>query len=123
MGPCIITPTASGATGTPDMHTIMRKTLPNWIFSALRTMQNQLWKPEWVSIKEAADKYNQDSVFTAFWGFEKSTNGHVAVINSDDYPGISADPAGTFLELCAWINARNCDCILQSSRTGDQHAV
>ena len=27
---------------------------------------------EWASVKAAAEKYNEDGVFTAFWGFEWS---------------------------------------------------
>jgi len=100
--------TVSNATGTPDQAYNYAKNTAKLDFFSLADHQEQIDSAEWVSVKAAAEKYNQDSVFTTFRGFECSTNGHVAVINSDDYPAGSADPYSTFAELTSWINARNC---------------
>ena len=97
----------SDGTGTDDNAYNYAKNVAKLDFFSTANHAGSIVAAEWILIKEAADKYNQDSVFTAFWGFEWSSNGHVAVINTDDYPGISADPSGTFVQLCAWLNARN----------------
>lgn len=57
--------------------------------------------PEWDSIKAVADKYNEDGVFTTFWGFEyESIGGDLTIINTDDYSTVS-DP------LCPWLDTQN----------------
>jgi hypothetical protein len=98
----------SDGTGTPDQAYNYAKNNAGYDFFSLADHQELIDSAEWVSVKTAAEKYNQDSVFTTFWGFERSTNGHVAVINSDDYPAASDDPYSTFEELVSWVNARNC---------------
>lgn len=97
----------SDGTGTDDAAYNYAKNTAKLDFFSTANHEGYIVEAEWAAIKAASDKYNEDSVFTAFWGFEWSNNGHVAVINTDDYPGISSDPSGTFVELCAWLDARN----------------
>jgi len=63
---------------------------------------------EYNTTKTTADSYNQDGVFTAFYGFEwsHSTYGHIAVINSTDYT--SALSTTTFDGLLTWLSTREC---------------
>ncbi|HEX3047688.1 MAG TPA: hypothetical protein VHY08_23250, partial [Bacillota bacterium] len=65
---------------------------------------------EWDSIKNAANTYNQDGSFVAFWGFEWSSDnlGHVAVINSPDYCSAYDPATDTFPELLSWLSIRDC---------------
>ncbi len=57
--------------------------------------------PEWDSIKAVADKYNEDGVFTTFWGFEyESIGGDLTIINTDDYSTVSDPP-------CPWLDTQN----------------
>jgi len=57
--------------------------------------------PVWDSIKSIADKYNEDGVFTTFWGFEyESIGGDLTIINADDYSTITDPP-------CPWLNTQN----------------
>ncbi len=70
---------------------------------------SQMDATEWTSMKTAAEKYNQDGVFTTFWGFEWTENvlGHVAVINSGNYISTTA-PTNTFAGFCNWLNNNEC---------------
>ena len=63
---------------------------------------------EWDTTKKVAEKYNEDGVFTTFWGFEWTNgDGDVTVINSVDNTNMSGT-SSTFPELCAWLNTRDC---------------
>ena len=97
----------SDGTGTDDAAYNYARNIAKLDFFSTANHESYIVEEEWMAIKAAAEKYNEDSVFTAFWGFEWSHNGHVAVINTDDYPVISSDPCGTFVELCTWLDARN----------------
>lgn len=64
---------------------------------------------KWKAIKEAAEKFNQDGIFTTFWGFEWSSDvGHVAVINAPDYCSCRIKPTDTFKGLLNWLSTREC---------------
>lgn len=66
---------------------------------------------EWTLMKNTADAYNEDGVFTTFWGFEWSSNslyGHITVLGSDDYCTALSLSTNTFTKLCNWMNSRNC---------------
>ncbi len=57
--------------------------------------------PEWDSIKAVADKYNEDGVFTTFWGFEyESVGGDLTIINTEDYSTVSYPP-------CPWLDTQD----------------
>ncbi|MFC2116275.1 Ig-like domain-containing protein [Bacteroidota bacterium] len=98
---------SGSGTGTPDdAYNYARNTAGMDYFSLADHVGN-IEVAEWASIKAAAEKYTEDSVFVGFWGFEWSGAGDVAVINTDNYTTLSTDPSGTFEELCAWLDARN----------------
>ncbi len=65
---------------------------------------------EYTTTKSTADSYNQDGVFTAFYGFEwsHSTYGHIAIINSSDYTSSSTSGTTTFDGLLTWLSSREC---------------
>ncbi len=64
---------------------------------------------KWEEIKKAADEFNQDGIFTTFWGFEWSGDvGHVAVINSDKRCSCKVAPENTFSGLVEWTNKHEC---------------
>jgi hypothetical protein len=63
---------------------------------------------EWADIKNQADTYNQDGIFSSFYGFEWSRDtiyGHVTVLNTDDYCN-TAPPVNTFEGLIVWLASR-----------------
>jgi len=73
---------------------------------------------DWNQIKEAADRYNDDGTFVTFWGFEWSSDssqwqpgglaqGHITVVNSDDYCISSHEPTRTLNQLVDWMSARD----------------
>ncbi len=65
---------------------------------------------EYTTIKNTANNYNQDGVFTTFYGFEWSsgTYGHIAVINSPDHCSSRSSSTNTFDELRSWMSSREC---------------
>ena len=93
--------TVSDGTGTDDEAYNYAKNVAGLDYFSTANHVGSIEEGEWAAIKAAADKYNEDDVFTAFWGFEWSGSGDVTVINTDDYTTISEDPTGTFVELCA----------------------
>ncbi|MFC2116274.1 Ig-like domain-containing protein [Bacteroidota bacterium] len=97
----------SDGTGTDDAAYNYAKNVAGLDYFSTANHVGNIEPSEWILIKAAAEKYNEDGVFTTFWGFEWSGTGDVAVINTDDYTTISDDPSGTFVELCAWLDARN----------------
>jgi len=99
--------TVSDGTGTDDEAYNYAKNIAGLDFFSTANHETYIVEAEWAAIKAAADKYNEDGVFTTFRGFEISISGHVTVINTDDYPSISEDPSGNLVELSAWLEARN----------------
>jgi len=99
--------TVSDGSGTEDDAYNYARNVAGMDYFSTANHVGYIESSEWASVKAAADKYNEDGVFTAFWGFEFSGSGHVTVINTEDYTTISDPPASTFLELCTWLDARN----------------
>ena len=99
----------SDGTNTPDAAYNYAKNTGKLDFFSLADHSSYLNSTNWAEIKTAADKYNQDGVFTAFWGFEWTENvlGHVAVINSQNYI-TTASPYNTFAGLTGWLNSNEC---------------
>jgi hypothetical protein len=99
----------SDGTGTADDAYNYARNTGKLDFFSLADHSGAIDATEWTAMKTAADKYNQDNVFTAFRGFEWTENvrGHVAVINSDNYI-TTASPNSTFPDLCNWLNANEC---------------
>lgn len=100
----------SDGTGTIDDAYNYAKNVSQLDFFSLADHANLISSSEWTQIKNVANAYNQDSVFTAFYGFEWTTYlsyGHVTVINSDDYCSNSGSTAN-FSGLLNWVSSRNC---------------
>ena len=100
----------SDGTGTPAEAYNYAKDTSHLDFFSLADHSGSIDATEWTAIKNAANAYNQDGVFAAFWGFEWSSSGaygHIAVINTDDYC-TTASPVNTFSALCTWLNSREC---------------
>lgn len=99
----------SDGTGTPDAAYNYARNTGKLDFFSLADHSSYITDAEWTSMKAAADKYNQEGVFTALWGFEWTENvlGHVAVINSENYI-TAASPYNTFAGLCSWLNNNEC---------------
>lgn len=99
----------SDGQGTPSQAYNYAKNTAHLDFFGLADHSNMISSTEWTSIKNAANTYNQDGIFAAFYGFEWTTflsYGHVAVINTDDYCSNSGSTS-SFTGLLSWINARN----------------
>jgi len=102
--------TVSDGTGTEDDAYNYARNVAGLDYFSTANHVGSIDEAEWASIKAASDKYNEDGVFTAFWGFEfteLSTNGDITVINSDKTSAMSDPSPGTFVELCAWLDASN----------------
>jgi hypothetical protein len=99
----------SDGTGTPVQAYDYAKNVADLDFFGLAEHANLMSSTEWTTIKNAANTYNQDGVFTAFYGFEWTTffsYGHVSVINTEDYCS-NTSPTSSFTGLLTWLNARN----------------
>lgn len=99
----------SDGSGTPDAAYDYAKNTGKLDFFSLADHSSAIDATEWSAIKTAADKYNQDDVFTAFRGFEWTENvlGHVTVINSENYISTTS-PTNTFAGFCNWLNSNEC---------------
>jgi len=73
---------------------------------------------DWNTIKNAANSYNQDGTFVTFWGFEWTSDstvwqpnglaqGHITIINSNDFCISSYEPTRTLNQLVMWLDARD----------------
>jgi hypothetical protein len=115
---------ANHAVGTPDDAYNYAKNTAHLDFFSLADHDLYISPTDWAAIKTAADRYNQDNVFTTFRGFEWTTSdlGHIAIINSDDYCTFSGSSTNTFLKACSWISARN-NCVAFFNHPGRQNAT
>ncbi|WP_167619886.1 CehA/McbA family metallohydrolase [Maribellus sediminis] len=93
---------------TPDYAYNYAKNTAGLDFFGLSDHASAIGSTEWTTIKNAANTYNEDGVFVAFWGFEwsHSTQGHVTIINTDDYCTTNSEP--NFSNLLSWVNSREC---------------
>jgi len=99
----------SDGQGKPDEAYNYAKNVAQLDFFGLAEHANLMNAAEWLLIKTTANLYNEDNVFTAFYGFEWTTYfsyGHVTVVNTEDYCSNSS-PTNTFGGLINWLNARN----------------
>ncbi|MFC1844626.1 S8 family serine peptidase [Thermodesulfobacteriota bacterium] len=100
----------SDGDGTPAVAYNYAKNVAGLDFFSLADHASAITNTEWTSIKAAADFYNEDGVFAAFWGFEWSSSnnyGHIAVINTDDYCTSTNSATNTFDELLSWLDTRD----------------
>ncbi len=95
--------------GTPQECYYYAKTMGRLDFFGITDHDFGIDTVKWITIKEAAEKFNKDGVFATFWGFEWSSDvGHVAVINSNDFCSCQAIPTDTFSGLVNWLQGREC---------------
>jgi len=72
-------------------------------------------------MKTTANSYNQDGVFTTFWGFEWTSDdpswggpptllgkGHITIINSPDFCKATDEATNDLNELANWMSTRDC---------------
>ena len=114
-----LAPTVSDGKGTDDEAYYYARYTAGLDFFSTANHVNAIEESEWADIRAASDKYNEDGVFTAFWGFEFSSSGHITVINTEDYTEISDPPAYTFLELCTWLESRDGVAFFNHPNRGD----
>jgi hypothetical protein len=73
---------------------------------------------DWDKIKDAANSYNEDGTFVTFWGFEWTSDsdewqpnglaqGHITIVNSDDYCISTYEPTRTLNQLVEWMSTRD----------------
>ncbi len=111
--------TVSDGTGTQDDAYHYARYTAGLDFFSTADHHNYIEESEWEEIRATSDKYNEDGVFTALWGFEWTGSSHVTVTNTEDYPGISPDPAGSLEQLYAWLDARNGVAFFNHPNRGD----
>lgn len=99
----------SDGTGTPTQAYKYAKEIAGLDFFSLSEHSEMMDNTEWTAVKNAADAYNADGIFTTFYGFEWSSvfQGHVTVINTDDYCSYTSSATDNFQELLTWVNIRN----------------
>jgi hypothetical protein len=101
----------SDGTGTPaEAYNYARNTAHLDFFGLSDHSNNSgsISSVEWADIKNQADLYNEDGIFSTFYGFEWSsdgTYGHVSVFNTGDYC-TTASPTETFDGLVVWLASR-----------------
>jgi hypothetical protein len=98
----------SDGTGTPASAYNYAKNTAHLDFFSLSDHSDQMTSAEWADIKNQANTYNENGVFTAFYGFEWSSNmiyGNNGVINTDDYCSVGS-PTDTFEGFVAWLASR-----------------
>ena len=99
--------TYSDGSGTPDQAYSTAKAAGLDFFS-LADHAEQVTSTEYANTKAVANSYNEDGVFTTFWGFEWSSSyhGHVTVTYADDICRSSDSATDTFSELLNWLSSR-----------------
>lgn len=98
----------SDGTGTPTQAYDYAKNTAGLDFFSLSDHSEMMDNTEWAAIKNAANTYNLDGIFTTFYGFEWSSvfQGHATVINTDDYCSYLSSATDNFQELLTWVNVR-----------------
>jgi hypothetical protein len=98
----------SDGTGTPAEAYNYAKNIAHLDFFSLADHSFAISSSDWTDVKKQANTFNQDGVFTAFYGFEWSSDaayGHVTVINTNDYCTTGSSPTDTFKGLVAWLTS------------------
>lgn len=99
----------SDGTGTPDDAYNYARYTAGLDFFSLSEHSEMMDDTEWATVKNAANTYNQNGVFAAFYGFEWSSiqYGHVSVIGTEDYCSYLSSSTDNFSELLTWVNTHN----------------
>lgn len=77
-------------------------------FFGLSDHAERMSDQEWERTRQVANAHNREGVFVTFWGFEWSHyfQGHVTVIQTEDYTSARKADTNTFAELVEWVTAR-----------------
>jgi hypothetical protein len=98
----------SDGSGTPEEAYTYARNTAHLDFFGLSDHSTSLTSAQWTEIRTQANAFNQDGVFTTFFGFEWSSfagYGHVTVFNTVDY--CPANPPTLSLpDLLIWLLAR-----------------
>jgi len=97
----------SDGAGTPADAFKYAKNKAKLDFFGISDHDSYLDSLKWSDTKNQADAYNQDGVFSTFYGFEWSSNqnyGHVTVIGTPDYTTTAT--TNTFENLKTWLSTR-----------------
>ncbi|MGA1823770.1 MAG: C25 family cysteine peptidase [bacterium] len=73
---------------------------------------------DWSTIKNVANSYNDEGTFVTFWGFEWTSDsddwqtnglaqGHITIVNSEDYCISTYEPTRTLNQLVEWMSTRD----------------
>ncbi len=99
----------SDGSGTPATAYNYAKNISHLDFFGLSDHSYSISSDEWEDIQSQADNYNEDGVFTSFYGFEWSadgTYGHITVVNTADYCSTDS-PTNSLNGLSSWLSARS----------------
>jgi len=97
----------SDGAGTPADAYNYAKNKAKLDFFGISDHDNYLDSIKWSDTKKQADAFNQDGVFSTFYGFEWSSNenyGHVTVVGTPDYTTTTI--TNTFENLKTWLSTR-----------------
>ena len=99
----------SDGNGSPENAYSFAQHVAGLDFFGLADHAERLSASEWDRIKRVAQAHYQPGVFVTFWGFEWSHHyqGHVTVIQTDDYTSARKSATNSFTELVDWVSARN----------------
>lgn len=100
----------SDGTGTPDEAYSYAKDSSDLDFFGLSDHAELLTSSEYAEIISTADDYDEDGVFTTFYGFEWTSvrYGHVSVFNTTDYKTSGWWFFYSFNTILKWVNNRDC---------------
>ncbi len=99
----------SDGKGSPEKAYSYAQHVAGLDFFGLSDHAERLSAGEWERIRRVAQAHYQPGVFVTFWGFEWShySQGHVTVLQTDDYTSARITDTNTFAELVNWISDRN----------------
>lgn len=99
----------SDGEGTPEQAYEYAKNTAHLDFFGLSDHSEMFESGEYTMIKNAANALNNEGEFAAFYGFEWSSvfQGHVTIINTEDYCEYTSSATSNFTGLLSWVNAHN----------------
>lgn len=98
----------SDGTGTPSSAYAYARDQARLDFFSLSDHSDFFSPPVWANMKSVANSYNQDGVYTTFYGFEWTSDGvygHLCVINTDDY-STPDPPTENFEKFIPWLDTQ-----------------
>ncbi len=100
----------SDGTGTAWEAYNTAKNVAQLDFFSLSDHAELMTQAEWNEIRNTADDFNENDVFTALWGFEWTSiiYGHLTITGSTDYCSSLSSGTSTFVGLNNWLNRYSC---------------